>query len=538
LADEERAAGFERREVECYRLADLVLIANDADRHSLLRLESSLHLEALPCDQAQIEHVLQLLRALKPMHDANYRWSMRRVEDIEPLTTGYGATCAIQCIELRTGAHAEQAERLLADNDPAEACEQLRHIFSFLRGPLPRHPFFAQVFLLLERCYRALGEDDRAARCANEARRFIPELDPALDPRNAASSKLIHPPRMSVILPTFNRKQALQDCLAALEKQSLNPDQFEVIVVDDGSTDGTGDLVHQTKPDFTLEYIRQGNSGAGAARRKAVQRARGQYVLLMNDETIAHPRMLAEHLRVHGHGESKLVVMGSIHFPESASRRALTQYLATRGFMYPQYAMRDGRDYECARLTAGNVSVSRSILAAAGSFESKLRVAEDLELGLRLDQRGLRLLYHASAQAGPQHADVSLSDLVQRARTYGPAYLWLLRKYPHLRSQMPVALGDMGPADMGNIADYLDNSRLEVEAAVEAMAEYDGVDFSSFSDMEVEGRSAATIVLEMFSQALPSVHWFYLYEALLQAWRTEMGMIGTATAAVATSAVQ
>jgi SAM-dependent methyltransferase len=538
LADEERASGFEQRELECYRLADLVLIANDEDRNSLLKLESSLHIEPLPYDQTQIENVLQILRAIKPDHDANYRWSMRRVEELEPLTTGQDATCAIQCIELRTGAHAEQAERLLAENDPAEACEQLRHIFSFLRGPLPRHPFFAQVFLLLERCYRALGEDERAARCANEARRFIPELDPALDPRHAAQGKLNHIPRISVILPTFNRKPALQECLAALEAQALNPDQFEVIVVDDGSTDGTGDLVHQINPKFMLEYVRQANSGAGAARRKGVQRARGQYVLLMNDDTIAHPRMLAEHLRAHGHGDSKLVVLGSVHYPKQASQRALTQYLATRGFMFPQYAMRDGRDYECARLTAGNVSVPRGILLAAGSFEGKLRVAEDLELGLRLDQRGLRLLYHPAAQASQQRLDVTVSDFVQRARTYGPAYLWLLRKYPQLRSQMPVALQDMGPADMGNIADYLDNARLEVGAAVEAMAEYDGVDFTSFYEMEVEGRSAATIVLEMFSQALPSVHWFYLYEALLQAWRTEMGMIGTANAVVGASAVQ
>jgi GT2 family glycosyltransferase/SAM-dependent methyltransferase len=538
LVDEERAAGFEQRELECYRMADLVLIANDEDRQSLLKLESSLNIEPLPCNQPRIENVLHKLRALQSEHDNNYRWSMRRVEDLEPLTTGQDASCAIQCIELRTGAHAEQAERLLAENDPAEACEQLRHIFSFLHGPLPRHPFFAQVFLLLERCYRALGEDERAARCANEARRFIPELDPALDPRNATNGKLSHIPRISVILPTFNRKQALQECLAALEEQSLNPDQFEVIVVDDGSTDGTGDLVRQFKPKFVLEYIRQANSGAGAARRKGVQRARGQYVLLMNDDTLAHPRMLAEHLRAHGHGDSKLVVLGSIHYPKNASHRALTQYLATRGFMFPQYAMRDGHDYECARLTAGNASVARGVLLAAGSFEPKLRVAEDLELGLRLDQRGLRLLYHPAAQASQQRLDVTVSSLVQRARTYGPAYLWLLRKYPHLRSQMPVALEDMGPADMGKVAEYLDNSRLEVEAALEAMAEYDGVDFELFNHMDVEGRPAATIVLEMFTQALPGVHWFYLYESLLQAWRTEMGMIGAASTVAVTAAVQ
>jgi glycosyltransferase involved in cell wall biosynthesis/SAM-dependent methyltransferase len=538
LADEERAAGFEQRELECYRQADLVLIANDEDRLSLLRLESSLKIEPLPGDQPQIENVLHRLRTLESDHDSNYRWSMRRVEDLEPLTTGQNATCAIQCIELRTGAHAEQAERLLAANDPAEACEQLRHIFSFLRGPLPRHPFFAQVFLLLERCYRALGEDERAARCASEARRFIPELDPSLDPRNTAHGKLSHIPRISVILPTHNRKPALQQCLAALEAQSLNPDQFEVIVVDDGSSDGTGEWVRQAKTKFVLEYIRQAHSGAGAARRKGVQRARGQYVLLLNEDTLAHPRMLAEHLRAHGHGESKLVVLGSTHYSQDARHRALTQYLATRGFMFPQYAMRDGRDYECARLTAGNVSVARGVLLAAGSFEPKLRVAEDLELGLRLDQRGLRLLYHAAAEAGQQRLDITVADLVQRARNYGPAYLWLLRKYPHLRSQMPVALQDMGPADMSNIVDYLDNARQEVEAAVEAMAEYDELEFDSFYEMEVEGRSAATIVLEMFSQALPSVHWFYLYEALLQAWRTEMGMIGAASPVVATSAVQ
>jgi glycosyltransferase involved in cell wall biosynthesis/SAM-dependent methyltransferase len=537
LSDEERAAGFELRELECYRLADLVLIPDEENRQRLRKLDSTLNLELVPGALSQLEDLRQRLRAVEPRQEPPYKWSMRRVEEFDPRTEGHAATCAIQCIELRTGAYAEQAERLLAAGDPAEACEQLRHIFSFLRGPLPRHPFFAHVFLLLERCYRALGEDEHAARCANEARRFIPELDPALDPRNTVHNKIGHIPQISVIVPTHNRPQVLEQCLAALEEQSLNPSQFEVIVVDDGSTASTGDVLRRAKPKFALEYIRQANAGAGAARRKGVQRARGQYVLLLDDDMIAHPRLLAEHLRAQARGKSKIAVLGSVQYPEEARRRALTQYLATQGFMVPQYAMRDGCEYECARLRAGNVSVPRGVLVAAGSLEPKLRVAEDLELGLRLDQRGLRLLFHSAAQACHRHLDVTAADMVQRARTYGPAYLWILRKHPHLRSQIPVALDDMGSAALGKIADYLDASRSEVEAAVQAMAEYDEADFSLFYSMEVEGRPAAAIVLEMFSQALPGVHWFYLYESLLQAWRTETGTLGPAGTELAATAV-
>lgn len=104
----------------------------------------------------------------------------------------------------------------------------------------------------------------------------------------AASGRESHPTKrngrakldFSVVLPTHNRVDVLSDCLGALKRQTLSPDRFEVIVVDDGSTDGTSELCSKHKPRHEFHFVTQQNGGAGAARRLGIEHARGKYLHL------------------------------------------------------------------------------------------------------------------------------------------------------------------------------------------------------------------------------------------------------------------
>ncbi|HUU22887.1 MAG TPA: glycosyltransferase family A protein, partial [Phycisphaerae bacterium] len=108
-------------------------------------------------------------------------------------------------------------------------------------------------------------------------------------------------PRLSVIIPTFNRAPILGKCLEALAGQSCDGGLYEVLVADDGSSDATRatvrDFAQRGSP--RVRYLQQENSGANAARNRGIGLARGAILLFINDDTIATPDMLAEHLAAH-----------------------------------------------------------------------------------------------------------------------------------------------------------------------------------------------------------------------------------------------
>ncbi|HWP85662.1 MAG TPA: glycosyltransferase, partial [Terriglobia bacterium] len=318
--------------------------------------------------------------------------SIRRVEALHPEVLTHQP--AAERMQLRLLAWVRMAEELLLEGRPAAAGEQLRHIFAFVRGAIPRNMFFARVLEALERCYAELGQPEKAARCRQEAQRCrgaspaplpkAPEPGAPSSPKKRGRRR--NWPELSVVIPTYNRRDTLGSCLLALSGQSLPPEQFEVIVVDDGSTDGTPAFCAELQVPYRLEYLRQANAGAGAARRAGTERSRGKVVLYFNDDTIAEPELLAEHLRVHQqHPREKWAVLGDFRYPADASRRALAHFLNTHPFLFPQRGMEPGKDYGHAHFVTCNLSLRREAVMEVGSFDPQFRLAEDTELGVRLE---------------------------------------------------------------------------------------------------------------------------------------------------------
>src|SRR5689334_5243212 len=116
-------------------------------------------------------------------------------------------------------------------------------------------------------------------------------------------------PEVSVVIPTHNRLEVLAEVLQALESQQGAP-PFEVVVVDDGSTDGTGDWLRNRTFRLNLLVLSQENRGPAAARNTGVAVASGRWVAFLGDDTVPSPGWLAVHRAAHRrHGEGNLLAV-------------------------------------------------------------------------------------------------------------------------------------------------------------------------------------------------------------------------------------
>ncbi len=106
--------------------------------------------------------------------------------------------------------------------------------------------------------------------------------------------------RISVIIPTYNRRESLLRCLDELGAQTLSSEEFEVLVVVDGSTDGTAEAARQRRLPYALTVVEQANSGPAAARNSGAAKACGEYLAFTEDDVLPDKDWLArasEHLR-------------------------------------------------------------------------------------------------------------------------------------------------------------------------------------------------------------------------------------------------
>lgn len=245
------------------------------------------------------------------------------------------------------------------------------------------------------------------------------------------------PPRLSVIVPTFNRAATLGRCLEALGGQTCGGQVFEVLVADDGSSDETRVTVQRagrTMPG--VRYLHQDNTGANAARNRAIAAARGEILLFINDDTIATPGMLAGHLAAHDlHPGDAVAVLGRMTVSPAIPPSRLADLHLDRAF-----ARLDARtELDWRSFFTCNVSVKKALLDRGGMFEERIRYHEDLELAERLSHHGLRVIYRPDALGYHEHHLTEQEFLAIAAREATALVTWA-RIAPHLRE----TLGTLG----------------------------------------------------------------------------------------------
>lgn len=239
-------------------------------------------------------------------------------------------------------------------------------------------------------------------------------------------------PRLSVLIATWNRGPRLLRLLEDLAAQTLPPASFEVVVMDDGSREPAAPLLQALAPPFALRALVQPNAGAAVARDNAARVARGDLLVIVDDDMRLGPGFLAAHAAAHAAGPRR-VVLGPIEPDLDAQRRAgvFEAYNAHR-LKTASDALISGRArLRGNNLCTGNVSFRRVEYLAVGGFDLSLRRSEDAELGLRLEQAGNEFVFAPDA-ATRHDSDHGNAEWLRRAHEYGVVDRAIARKHPDL----------------------------------------------------------------------------------------------------------
>jgi len=245
--------------------------------------------------------------------------------------------------------------------------------------------------------------------------------------------------RLTVIVPTYNRSDLLARSLRGLLKQTLPAGEYEIVVVDDGSTDDTPAVVAAVGgTEERLRYFRQDNKGPAAARNLGVLSARGPIVLFTGDDCLPDARLLEEHLKAHDEA-GDVGVVGLVTWHPDIGVTPFMRYLET-GPQFGFSKITDPDDVAIWHFYTSNCSVQRHWIEQAGGFDEDFKHAafEDMELAYRMKHRGLRIIYRPLARTYHFHP-ITFEQHVARQRITGKSAALFYRKHPELAVDIGIA---------------------------------------------------------------------------------------------------
>ncbi len=242
---------------------------------------------------------------------------------------------------------------------------------------------------------------------------------------------------ITVVIPTYNRLPILKKCLYALEKQqeSSRVEGYEVLVVDDGSTDGTKEYLSNNSIEFQhVQLIEQDHLGPGQARNNGVSQSKGDVIIFIDSDLIVTESFLNYHAKYLTNAwktdNNKLCfTYGSV--------------INTANFENPTSEPYKLSDLSWAYFATGNVAIDKNVLQASGLFdpEFKLYGWEDLELGERLRLMGVKLIKCPKAKGYHWHPPFSVDqipDLIRVEKERAKMGLTFFLKHPSLRVRLMI----------------------------------------------------------------------------------------------------
>ncbi len=248
----------------------------------------------------------------------------------------------------------------------------------------------------------------------------------------------------SIIVPTFNRLEVLPEVLSALEEQQNAP-ELEVIVIDDGSTDGTAEWLRQRRWKVSHRWESRPNEGPAAARNRGVEMASGERVAFLGDDTVPSAGWLAAHAEAHdANGEDDLLaVLGYTGWHPRMRVNPFLHYINDYGLQFGYALIDDPSDVPFNFFYTSNISLPRRVL-----LQDPFNLAfpypawEDIELSYRLKTKGLRMIYEARATVSHDHP-TTLRRFCERQEKVGYSGVVFFKLHPELAPF--VGLGPEGP---------------------------------------------------------------------------------------------
>jgi glycosyltransferase involved in cell wall biosynthesis len=236
----------------------------------------------------------------------------------------------------------------------------------------------------------------------------------------------------------------LERCLGALARQSVDPGTFEVIVIDDGSSDGATEMVEGLETPFELRLLRQDHGGAPAARNVGIEASAGRICVLIDNDIVASPGLVAAHLAGHARHERALGIGPLTQIPPRARDWYAHTFAAEWDKHYSDLRRRPATWMDCY---GGNFSAPRAALVESGGYMEDLPGAADVELPYRLWRAGFMPQFFPDADAvhdDQKRGPKILKDSARRGR----AYLLFAEQHPGAEADLLGSFQVDGPREV------------------------------------------------------------------------------------------
>ncbi len=235
-------------------------------------------------------------------------------------------------------------------------------------------------------------------------------------------------PSFSIVMPTYERRDVVSDALRALCAVDYS-DPVEIIIVIDGSSDGTEAAVTAIPCSFTKKVISQQNTGLAGARNRGAAEARGDIILFLDDDMMATPNLLREHARSHIDGAD--VVLGDIPLDPCSPKGFLAS--GVRNWAERRAARLRRGEATLFDLVSGHLSIRRDLFEAVGGFDERFTAGgrfgdEDLDLASRLIDK-IEFRFNPDAIASQRYVVTPRLNLRQWAQA-GQSDVLFARKHP------------------------------------------------------------------------------------------------------------
>ena len=226
------------------------------------------------------------------------------------------------------------------------------------------------------------------------------------------------PQSLSVVIPAYNASATIGECLQALEQQSVPRGEYEVIVVDDGSTDGTGEIASQ----HGALVLRQANSGPAEARNTGIAVAHGAMILFTDADCAPAPNWIAE--MTAPLADARIAGVKGVY--RTRQKNLLARFVQIE---YEDRYDHTARQQYVDFIDTYAAAYRRDVLLASGGFDPHIRVDEDQELSFRLAEAGHKMIFNPRAIVYHRHSE-SWRKYLRRKYSFGYWKTLVLRLHP------------------------------------------------------------------------------------------------------------
>jgi GT2 family glycosyltransferase len=233
--------------------------------------------------------------------------------------------------------------------------------------------------------------------------------------------------RISVVIPTYNRRRLLMQTLETLTTQSLSSDRYEVVIGIDGSTDDTREALERFHPAYPLRWVYQRNGGIANATNTAARQAEHEVLLFLDDDQLASPDLLRAHLDTHERC-GDVFVQGLYPLAPGYDRRGAS--IIYERALLRSFAPTDRTHPMSPYIWSANISVRRETWARVGGFDEDFREygGEDTDFGMRVAALGVPFVFEPRALSFHLH-EVSYGAVRRQAFSAGRSLVRLSRKH-------------------------------------------------------------------------------------------------------------